>query len=380
MTGAGTILVVDDVPQNIKLLDAILSPRGYSVLAASSGSAALEMVAERRPDLILLDIVMPGMDGYEVCRRVRQDESTRYLPIVMITASGSEAKLDAIEAGADDFVAKPFDHAELLARVRSLLRIKNYHETIEAQAAELAAWNRSLEERVRAQVAELERVGRLKRFLSPQVVELIVAGGDESFLDTHRREITALFCDLRGFTAFSETVEPEEVIVVLSEYHAVLGSLISRFEATLDQIAGDGVLVFFNDPIPCPEPTARAVRMALAIREEIGELAKSWRRRGHELDFGVGIALGYATLGAIGTEGLFHYASIGTVINLASRLSDEADGGQILVSPRAYAAVEDLVEAEPLAPLALKGFARPVPAFNVLALRDPPENAGQPAG
>ena len=363
MNDPARILVVDDLPQNIKLLAAILAPRGYAVIEATSGEDALAAIATGRPDLVLLDVVMPGIDGYETCRRMRADPSTRLLPVIMVTASGDEEKMHAIEAGADDFVQKPLNQPELLARVRSLLRIKRYQD-------ELAELNRTLEERVRAQVTELQRVGRLKRFLAPQVAELVVSTGDTTFLETHRREITTLFCDLRGFTAFSETVEPEEVVSVLREYHDVLAILISRFEATLDHMAGDGVLVYFNDPVPCADPPARAVEMALAIREDAGAAVRSWRARGHELDFGIGIAHGHATLGTIGNDGLFRYAAIGTVTNLAARLSDAAAGDQILISARVHAAVEHRIQSEPVGPLPLKGFARPVPAFNVLGRRD----------
>jgi adenylate cyclase len=365
MNRLARVLVVDDVAQNIKLLDAVLAPRGYAVLAASSGEEALAKASSDDPDLVLLDVVMPGMDGYEVCRRLRDDPCTRLLPVIMVTASGDEEKIQAIEAGADDFIQKPLDQPELLARVRSLLRIKRFQD-------ELAELNQTLESRVRQQVEDLERVGQLKRFLSPQVVELVTSGGEANLLETHRAEITAVFCDLRGFTAFGETVEPEEVIVVLRQYHEVIARLVSQFGATLDHIAGDGILSFFNDPVPCPDPTAQAIRMALAMRNEVGELVHSWRRRGHELDIGIGIALGHATLGTIGSAGLFHYASIGTVTNLAARLSDEAEGGQILMSARVHAATEDLIDSEPVGPLTLKGFARPVPAFNVVALRDVP--------
>ncbi|MFN2629122.1 MAG: response regulator, partial [Gaiellaceae bacterium] len=228
MSRPETILVVDDLPQNVRLLEAVLTPRGYVVATAASGREALERVGAGPVDLVLLDIVMPEMDGYAVCRALRADPSTQFLPVVMITASGEQEKVAAIEAGADDFIAKPFDQAELLARVRSLLRIKQYHDTIEAQAAELAAWNRQLEQRVQEQVDELERIGRLRRFLSPQLAELVVSSGDESFLASHRREITVVFCDLRGFTSFAETVEPEDLMLVLSQYHAALGDLVHR--------------------------------------------------------------------------------------------------------------------------------------------------------
>jgi adenylate cyclase len=362
MNRVARLLVVDDTPENIRLLDAVLSPRGYVVVSASSGAEALSKARSENPDLVLLDVVMPEMDGYEVCRRLRADPATTLLPVIMITASGNHEKVHALEAGADDFIQKPLDQAELLARVRSLLRIKQFQD-------ELAELNRTLESRVRQQVDDLERVGRLKRFLSPQVVDLVISGGEASLLDTHRSEITAVFCDLRGFTAFSETVEPEEVITVLREYHGVIARLVSQFGATLDHFAGDGLLVYFNDPLPCPDPAADAIRMTLAIREEMGPLVRSWEKRGHALNFGIGVALGHATLGTIGSEGLFQYTAIGTVANLASRLSDEAKGGQILLSARVHAAAEHLIESEPIGPLKLKGFARPVPAFNVVALR-----------
>ena len=368
MTGAATILVVDDLAQNIKLLEAILSPRGYSVMTAESGEAALQAVGRELPDLVLLDVLMPGMDGYEVCRRLRADPATAYLPIVMVTAHGDQEKLNAIEAGADDFLVKPIDQPELLARVRSLVRIKRYHDTIEEQSAALAEWNRTLEQRVADQVEELERVGRLKRFLSPQVVDVVTSSGDESFFESHRREITVVFCDLRGFTSFAETVEPEDLMAVLREYHAALGDLANRFEGTIERFAGDGMMVFFNDPLPCPDAPVRAVRMAVAMRSRLDTLGENWRRLGHALQFGAGIAQGYATIGAVGFEGRFDYAAIGTVTNLAERLCAEARPGQILISPRVHAAASEVLIAEPVGELELRGFARPTAAYNVVGL------------
>jgi adenylate cyclase len=362
------ILVVDDLPQNVRLLDAVLSPRGYEVVPAGSGEEALALLAERPPDLVLLDILMPEMDGYEVCRRIRKDPATAFLPVVMITASGDQQKLLAIDAGADDFVTKPFDQAELLARVGSLLRVKHYHDTIERQSAELAEWNTELERRVATQVDELERVGRLRRFLAPQLADLIVSSGDESALESHRRDITVVFCDLRGFTPFAETNEPEEVMEVLREYHTALGDLIFRFEGTLERFTGDGLMVFFNDPLPCADPADRAVRMAVGMRSRTERLAEDWARRGQDLALGVGIAQGYATLGRIGFEGRFDYAAIGSVTNLAARLCGEAAPWQILVTQRVHAASEKIIVSEPAGELALRGFSKPIRAYSIRGL------------
>ncbi len=368
MNESATILVVDDKPQNVRLLDAVLSPRGYQVVSACSGPEALSALQEVSVDLVLLDIVMPGMDGYEVCKRIRADEATAFLPVVMITASGDQEKLRALESGADDFVTKPFNQAELLARVASLAKVKRYHETIRRQADELAAWNRELEERVAAQVAELQRAARLRRFLSPQVAELVMGSGDESVLESHRREIVVVFCDMRGFTQFAESSEPEEVIDVLREYHTALGDLVFRFEGTLERFTGDGLMVFFNDPIPCDDAPLRSLRMAVAMRTRVRELSEAWTRRGHDLGFGLGIAQGYATLGRIGFEGRFDYAAIGSVTNLAARLCADAKPWQILTTQRVLSQTDGLAVGSPVGELALRGFSRPVMAYDVKGL------------
>jgi len=358
------ILVVDDMPANVRLLEAILEPAGYSVRSASSGPEALERVVSELPDLVLLDVQMAGMNGYEVCRRIRENETTALLPIVMLTSHDSEARIDGIRAGADDFVTKPFDQQELLLRVRSLVRIKRYHDTIREQAAELGELNRTLETRVAEQVEELARMARLRRFLSPTLAEVVMERG-ESVLESHRRELAVLFADLRGWTDFSAGTEPEEVMSVVGSYHSAMGELILKYEATVGWFAGDGLMVWFNDPIPCDDPAARAVRMAVEMREAMFALTAAWRKRGHELDFSIGVALGYATIGRIGFEGRHDYGAVGSVLNLASRLCDAAGPGQIVVGRRVLAEVEELVEAEPLGKLELKGFGRPVVAYEV---------------
>ncbi len=357
------ILVVDDVPVNVKLLADLLTIKGYAVVTAANGAEALARVEKDRPGLVLLDVMMPGMSGYDVCRKIRENPATAMLPIIMVTAlDPTQERVKGIEAGADDFLSKPINQPELLARVKSLLRIKVLHD-------ELADWNRTLAQRVEQQLAQLDRLERLKRFFSPQLAELIVSGETEDPLKSHRREITVVFLDLRGFTAFAETSEPEEVMGVLREYHAVMGRLILAHEGTLERFTGDGMMIFFNDPVPVADAAERAVRMAAAMRGEVDELLVKWRKRGYELDFGVGIAQGYATIGAIGFEGRMDYGAIGTVTNMAARLCGEAKPRQILISQRVLGAVEALVEVEDLGSLTLKGFSKPVPAFNVLALQ-----------
>jgi len=365
------VLVVDDVPVNVKLLADLLAVKGYAVVTAASGAEALEKVEKEEPGLVLLDVMMPGMSGYDVCRRLRQNAATAMLPVIMVTAlDPAQERVKGIEAGADDFLSKPINQPELLARVKSLLRIKLLHD-------ELADWNRTLERRVEQQLAQLDRLERLKRFFSPQLAELIVSGDTEDPLKSHRREITVVFLDLRGFTAFAETSEPEEVMGVLREYHVAMGRTILEHEGTLERFTGDGMMIFFNDPVPVPDAPERAVRMAAAMREQVDELLVKWRKRGYELDFGVGIAQGYATIGAIGFEGRRDYAAIGSVTNLASRLCDEAKANQIVVSRRVYGMVEAFVDGRAIDDLILKGFNHPVLAAEILRWRG--EDAGRAA-
>jgi adenylate cyclase len=361
------ILVVDDVPLNVKLLADLLVAKGYRTCSATSGAEALRVLAAERPDLVLLDVMMPGMSGYDVCREIRADPVNAMLPVVLVTAlDPAEERAKGLDAGADDFLSKPVSQAELLARVRSLLRIKSLYDELRAQKSALAELNRTLEQRVAEGVDELARVGRLKRFFSPKLAELIVAGGADDPLKSHRREITVVFLDLRGFTAFTETADPEEVMAVLGEYHAAVGRLVLEHEGTLERFSGDGIMVFFNDPVTVADPAPRAARMALAMQGEIRTLAQGWRKRGYDLLMGVGIAQGFATIGGIGFPGRIDYGAIGTVTNLAARLCGEARGGEILVAQRVQALLEGQVATEPAGDLVLKGFHRPVPAFRVL--------------
>ncbi len=362
------ILIVDDNPETLDIFH--LATHGYEILVAKDGEEGLVAAREHQPDLILLDIMMPKLDGIEVCRRLRADSSFPFTPIIMVTArSDSKDIVAGLGAGGDEYLTKPVDRAALVARVKSMLRIKQFHDTVQEQATELSKWNQELEQRVQAQLTQLERLTRLKRFFSPQLAELIVAGDAEDPLKSHRREVTVVFLDLRGFTAFAETAEPEEVMGVLREYHGEMGQLILAHEGTLERFMGDGMMIFFNDPVPVPNPGERALRMALAMRERVGELTGRWRKLGYDLACGLGLAQGYATIGAIGFEGRWDYGAVGTVTNLAARLCAEAQPGQILVPRRFLGTLEELVEAEPVGELSLRGFHRPIPAYNILRLK-----------
>jgi class 3 adenylate cyclase len=369
----GVILVVDDDQDNRDLLSRRLVREGYAVLTAPDGQAALEALRGRPSppiELVLLDVMMPGIDGYEVLRQLKDDPALRALPVLMISALDEVSSVvRCIELGAEDYLPKPFDPVLLRARIGACLEKKRLRDQEARQARELAEWNRTLEARVAEHVGQVERLGRLKRFFSPQLADLILTGGAADPLKSHRAEVTVVFLDLRGFTAFAETADPEEIMGVLREYHAEMGQLILEHEGTLERFTGDGMMIFFNDPVPVADAPARAVRMAQAMRERMRRLDAGWRKRGYELGVGIGIAQGYATIGAIGFEGRWDYGAIGTVTNLAARLCGEARPGDILVSQRVAGAVEDLVSLESVGALTLKGLARPVPACRVLALK-----------
>jgi adenylate cyclase len=359
---AARILVVDDQRANVEMMAGVLEGRGYAVLTAANGNQALERVAQARPDVVVSDILMPDMDGYQLCRRLRSAPETALLPVILVTSiEAHDERIKGLEAGADDFLSKPVKWEELFARVRSLLRVKALQD-------ELKALNAQLEQRVREHLTQLERLSRLKRFFSPSVAEAIVAGG-EDLLKPHRREITAVFLDLRGFTAFTDRADPDEVMELLRAYHVTLGKTVDQFGGTLEHFAGDGIMIFFSDPLPVDRPAERAVRMARALQDAFTPISAAWSRLGHHVGLGIGIAQGEATLGIIGSEQRWEYAAIGNVPNLAARLCGVAQAGEIILDAQTEQDVAAMAETEQIGPLELRGFAHPIVAFRLRALR-----------
>ena len=360
------VLVVDDTPANVKLLADLLKVKGYEVSTAANGEEGLAKVAAEHPDIVLLDIMMPGMSGYDVCRTIRANPGTALLPVVLVTSlDPNQERVKGMEAGADDFLQKPINQQELFARVKSLLRVKSLQDEVKQQAEKLAEWNAMLEARVKEQVDQLERLGRLKNFFSPQLGEAILAGGGEDLLKTHRREVNVVFLDLRKFTAFIDNAEPEEVMELLREYHAAMGRLVLVHGGTLERFAGDGMMIFFNDPLPMEKPAEESVKMAIEMQQAFQPIGEKWRKRGYELGLGIGIAQGYATCGAIGFEGRWDYAAIGNATNLAARLCAEAAGGEVLIDRKTMAAVDGAFQFAEAGPFELKGYSQPVAAYRV---------------
>ena len=359
---AERILVVDDQRTNAEMVAGLLRNLGYEVEIALEAESALDIVRSKGPDLVITDILMPRMDGYEFTRRLRANPATTLLPVILVTSGDPQTeRVKDIEAGADDFIAKPVNWAELFGRVKRLLHVKALQD-------EIKNLNARLEQRVREQVAQLERLSRMKRFFSRAVAEAIVAGGEE-LLEPHRREITAVFLDLRGFTAFTDRADPDQVMVLLRAYHKTLGKTVGEFSGTLEHFAGDGVMIFFNDPLPVDRPAERAVRMALALQRAFTPIAEEWAKLGHEVGLGIGVAQGNATLGVIGFEERWEYAAIGNVPNLAARLCGAAHVGEIIVDGNTHEDIAHIAEVESIGPLTLRGFLQPVAAFRLKSLK-----------
>jgi class 3 adenylate cyclase/CheY-like chemotaxis protein len=368
-----TILIVDDTPANLDLLVEILKA-DFRTRVATHGDKALELAFSRNPpDLILLDIMMPGIDGYEVCARLKANPATRAIPVIFVTAmSEVEDETRGLELGGVDYVTKPISPPIVKARIRTHLAVsaqarelqRMVHQ-LEEQAARLSEFNRTLEVRVAEGVGQVERLGRLKRFFSPSVVDMLLSNSAEDPLKSHRREVAAVFVDLRGFTAFTETSDPEDVMRVLREYHEGMGQMVMAYAGTLEHFAGDGMMIYFNDPVEIENPAGVAVQMAIAMQERFATLVTGWHKRGYALSMGIGVAQGFATIGAIGFEGRRDYGVIGTVTNLAARLCGEAAGGQTLISHRVQGCVSDFARTESMGEMNLKGFHRPTPVYAV---------------
>jgi adenylate cyclase len=362
MTIKERILVVDDEPANIRLLGEILSDEGYDISVARDGEEALAQIERARPHLVLLDVVMPGMSGYDVCSKLRANEITRLLPIILVTGARPEdERVRGLDAGADEFLTKPVNREEMLARVRGLLRIEALHRDI-------TEWNSNLEARVQEQVEQIKRLDQIKSFL-PQHVAEVVAEGNQHLLEPQRRNITVAAIDLRGFTAFSDTAEPEEIMGVLSEYYSTMGEITECHGGAVEAFAGDGMVIFFNAPLEIENHELCAVRAALEMQDAFKTLQASWTKQGHQLGFGIGISNGYATIGAVGFAGRWQYAAIGSVTNLSARLCSDAKDGEILLTSRVHLPIETQLEVEQLGEKTYKGFHKPIPVMAAVKIK-----------
>ena len=356
------VLIVDDIAQNAQLLADLLGFKaGYRTERAHSGTDALAQATRLQPDLILLDVLMPDLDGFEVCRRLRAEPAFAATPIVLVTSlDAKEDRVKGLDAGADDFLSKPIVQAELFARVRSLLRVKALYDEVSRQRSELALLSATLERRVVEKVSEIERLARLKRFFSPRLAARLLEDGRDDLLQGRRREVSVLFADLRGFTAFAESHDADRVMTMLRAFHAEMGALIHRFDGTLERFTGDGMMVFFNDPDPVPAHALHAVRLGVAMCAATAALRAGWAVRGGPTGVGIGISKGIATVGAIGFENRIDYAAIGSVTNLAARLCAQARAGEVVVCPAVWADVAGEGFKADAEVLALEGFAQPI--------------------
>jgi hypothetical protein len=368
-----SILVVDDTPANLSLMTGLLED-DYKVRASTSGEKALKIAfSENPPDLILLDIMMPEMDGHEVCKRLKASELTKKIPVIFLTAmSESEDEEKGLSMGAVDYITKPINPSIALARIKthidlyqSLQTIDSSNRVIQEQAEQLKLLNLSLEKKVIDQSGEIDKLSILKEFFSPQVSQAIVEQGTDVF-KTHRKNITVVFLDLRGFTAFTDNAEPEEVMEVLAGYHLVMGNIINAHGGSVGHFAGDGIMIYFNDPISVENHTEVAARMCIEMQGKFKSLVNEWSSRGIELSLGIGLAAGYATLGTIGFEGRHDYGCIGSVCNLAARLCGEAKGGQTLINEKSYRQIKDKIPGNDIGHLSLKGLNHPVQAIELV--------------
>ncbi|MDZ4083742.1 MAG: response regulator [Bdellovibrionales bacterium] len=360
------ILVVDDDWDVGATICDLMQMNGYNVSYAASATAALDYLKENDVDLVISDVRMPGINGFEFCRLARTLWANEFVPIILLTGNESEFEMvKGLDSGADDFIMKPPLPAELFAKIRALLRLRSLQLKNKEQAEMLSHWNRDLESRVQNQVTELQRLERFKRYFSPHVAELIVGDDFEARIGTHRREITSLFVDLRGFTAFAESASPDDVMRVLNEFYAVVGGIAMSHNATVGSLTGDGMMFFFNDPVEIPNHRLEAVRVAVEIRGRVRELTTKWQQQGYRLGFGIGLAEGHATIGGLGFNAFWTYTVVGSTVNLAARLCAEARDGEILVSDRFRSSVQGSVQVEPCGLRSFKGFSDGIVVFNV---------------
>jgi class 3 adenylate cyclase/CheY-like chemotaxis protein len=353
-----TLFVVDDTQFNIDLIEATLSDT-YIVKSSLDGESALLAIEAQHPDLILLDIMMPGMDGYEVCKQLKNNLKTKDIPVIFLTAkSDVDDETRGFDLGAVDYISKPLSIPILMARIKT-------HLAFHTAVRQLAELNQTLEMRVSDGVARIERLDQLRRFFSPAIVDLLLTDKADEYLRARRREIVVVFLDLRGYTAFTETHGPDAVMRALNEFHIAMGKIIMAYDGTVERFTGDGMMIFFNDPIEIANPAERAVKMAIDMQKRMIQIDDEWQQRGHDMKMGIGITQGYATLGAIGFEGRRDYTAIGSVVNLAARLCGQAAGGEILCDEVVEGHIRGQISVSMIPELMLKGYAKPVKTFKI---------------